>query len=376
MNILILSWRGPKHPNAGGAEISTHEHAKGWVKAGHDVTLFTSAFVGYREKEVIDGVKIKRCGRQMFGVQWEAFKWYLLGKHPKFDLVIDQFHGIPFFTPLYVRIKKLGFIHETAKEVWRLNSWRAPLNLLPAIFGTFLEPFIFRLLYINVPFMTVSDSTKEDLVEWGIPQKQITVIFNGLSIPKTIKVFKNEEKKTLIFLGVLTKDKGIEDVLKVFGLINQTKQEEWQFWVVGKADPEYLRRLKLQSKKLGIDKWIKFWGFVSDEKKFELLSKSRIAINPSVREGWGLVVIEAASAGTPTVAFNVPGLRDSIINNETGIICSENTVENLARATLMLINDAKKYKRMSRNAVIWSKKFSWKKSAKISLMLINNLVKV
>src|SRR6266498_3127303 len=110
MNILIFSWRGPKHPNAGGAEISTHEHAKGWVKAGHRVTLFTSYFPNSKKEEVIDGIEVKRYGRQMFGVQWEAFVWYLFKPHEKFDLVIDEFHGIPFFTPLYVKVKKMGFI--------------------------------------------------------------------------------------------------------------------------------------------------------------------------------------------------------------------------------------------------------------------------
>ncbi len=128
MNILILSWRGIGHPNAGGAEIVTHEHAKGWVKAGHQVILFTSYFPDAKREEVIDGIEIKRYGRQMLGVQWEAFKWYLFGVHCKFDLVIDQFHGIPFFTPFYVRSKKIAFIHEVAKEVWRLNS--LPKDLL------------------------------------------------------------------------------------------------------------------------------------------------------------------------------------------------------------------------------------------------------
>ena len=285
-------------------------------------------------------------------------------------MVIDEFHGIPFFTPLFVRGKKLGFIHETTKEVWKLNPWKTPLNLLPSILGTFLEPFIFKLFYKNIPFMTVSNSTKKDLVEWGIPQKQITIIHNGLSTPKVRKTFKKEKKKTLIFLGALRKDKGIENALKVFKLVEQAEKDKWQFWIVGKVDPVYLRKLELQSRKLGVDKKILFWGFVSEEKKFELLGKAHVAINPSIREGWGLVVIEAAYAGTPTVAFDVPGLRDSIINNRTGIICAENTVDGLARKILELMKDVKRYKRISKNATVWSRKFSWDKSVSLSLQLL------
>lgn len=374
MNILIFSWRGPKHPNSGGAEISTHEHAKGWVKAGHDVTLFTSVFVGCRKQEVINGVKIERRGRQILGVQWEAFKWYMFGKHLKFDLVVDQFHGIPFFTPLYVGAKKLAFIHEVTKEVWRLNPWPWPFNKIAAFVGEIFEPVIFR-LYKKIPFMTVSNSTKNDLVVWGILKDQIKIVYNGITVPKIIKKTRKEDKKTLIFLGALSKDKGIEDALKIFQLITQSAKEEWKFWVVGEVDPRYLKKLRLQTQKLGIYKRIKFWGFVNEKKKFELLSRAHVAINTSIREGWGLVVVEAAAMGIPTVSFNVPGLRDSIINGKTGIICSKNKIKDLADRILKLVDDEKRYRLISQNAVMWSKRFSWRKSIKESLGLINNLVK-
>lgn len=371
MKILILSWRGPKHPNAGGAEISTHEHAKGWVKSGHEVTLFTSAFVGCKKQEVIDGVKIIRWGRQIFGVQWAAFRWYLFNKHPKFDLVVDQFHGIPFFTPLYIGTKKLAFIHEVTKEVWKLNPWPWPFNQLTSIIGQIFEPIIFK-LYKKVPFMTVSESTRNDLVKWGIPKDKINVICNGLNTPKNKKVVEKEKKKTLIFLGALSKDKGIEDALKVFGLINQNKQEDWQFWVLGKADIKYLKKLKIQCGKLGVDKKVRFWGFVNEGKKFELLAKAHVLINPSIREGWGLVVVEAAFVSTPTVGYNVPGLRDSILKDKTGILCvSQPKV--CAKIIVDLMKNQKKYKMLSRNCIKWAKVFTWEDARRKSIKLIQSL---
>lgn len=119
LKILIFSWRGPKHPHQGGAEIVTHEHAKAWVRAGHDVTLFTSHFDDAEFEETIDGVKIIRAGSQILTVQLKAFLWYFFRNKNSFDLVIDQFHGLPFFTPLYVRSQKLAFIHEVTKDVWK-----------------------------------------------------------------------------------------------------------------------------------------------------------------------------------------------------------------------------------------------------------------
>ena len=372
MKILLLSWRGPKHPNAGGAEISTHEHAKGWVKAGHEVILFTSAFKGCKEEEVIDGVVIKRRGRQIFGVQWEAFKRYLFGNHQKFDLVIDQFHGIPFFTPLYIKTKKLAFIHEVTKEVWKLNPWPWPFNRITALLGEISEPLIFK-LYRRVPFMTVSQSTKKDLIAWGIPEQKISVIHNGVNVCRFTKFPYKEKMKTVIFLGSISKDKGIEHALEAFAKINQ-RESDWRFWIVGFSDSRYLKFLIERSKKLGIEKNIKFWGFVSERKKFELLARAHILINPSVREGWGLVVIEAASVGIPTIGYNVAGLKDSIIDGKTGILCNANPIS-CAQAVLTLMSNKKYYERFKKNCFEWSRQFSWNKTNKESLKLISKLVK-
>ncbi len=369
MNILIFSWRGPGHPNVGGAESSTHEHAKGWVRAGHNVTLFTSHYQGARREENVDGVTILRAGSQVMGVQIEALKWYLFSSHRKFDLVIDQFHGIPFFTPFFVRVKKLAFIHEVTKEIWKLNPWPKPWYFIPAIFGSLLEPLIFRFFYSRMPFMTVSESTKKDLMSWGIPAENVKMIHNGITVPH-IKIPAKENKKTLIYLGSLSKDKGTEDALKVFSLL---KKEDFQFWVVGKSDPRYLKFLKKMSQKLGIDKRVKFFGFVPEVRKYELLARAHLLINPSIREGWGLVVIEAARMGTPTVAYNVAGLKDSVVDGKTGILCQHNSVSNLAEEILKLLDNEEKLQGMSKQAIAWSKKFRWHESVARSLKLIDKV---
>lgn len=374
MNILVLSWRGPGHPHVGGAEQSTFEHAKGWVKAGHQVTLFTSSFAEGKDEEILNGVRIIRKGDQILVVRVAAIWWYLFGKHPRYDLIIDEFHGVPFFTPLYAGTKKLAFIHEVTKEVWRLNPWPWPFNLIPATLGTAVEPLIFKLLYKNIPFMTVSQSTKKDLISWGIPKNNITVIYNGITVPKLRSIPSKERLKTLIFLGAISKDKGIEDAIRVFYLINKT-QGDWQFWVVGKANTKYLEKLKKLTKKLSLHKKVKFFGFVSDRQKYELLAKAHILINPSIREGWGLVVIEAARVGTPTVGYKVPGLMDSIKNGKTGILCNPKP-EDCAAAVMSLINNMNKYKSLSINCLRWSKKFSWDKSSKQSLKLITKIANV
>lgn len=385
MNILVLSWRDPKHPLSGGAEQVMHEHMKGWIGAGHKVTLFSSKVDTLPNEEVIDDVHIVRRGYKYLGVQVAAFFWYLFGKHESFSLVIDEFHGIPFFTPLYVSEPKLAVIQEMAREVWLKNPLTWPINLIVGTIGYILEPLVFHLYKHsllpgsrNINFMTGSESAKAELIKVGINKKYISVVPHGSLIKYPPTKIRKERVPTVIYLGALSKDKGIEDAIKCFKILNELGN--YQFWVIGNAEtPEYEKKVKSLSIRFGLENKIKFWGGkdkVNDAKKFELLRRSHIMVNPSIREGWGLVNIEANAMGTPVVAYNSPGLVDSVGKGRGGIICSVNSPECLANEIKLLFDDKSRYKKMVDEAILWSKKFSWEKSKSMSLTLIENVVKL
>ncbi len=369
MNILIFSWRDPKHPFNGGAERVTHEHAKAWIKAGHSVTLFTSMYTNAKHEEVLDGVHIIRRGNELVTVQIAAFFWYLFAKHQSFDLVFDHFHGIPFFTPLFIRPKKIAFIHEVAIEVWKLNEIRGPLKHLPSFFGPIIEPMIFK-LYRNIPFITVSESTKKDIMKMGIPEKNITIIENGLVTHK-VETQKNKIK-TAMYLGAIAKDKGIDDAINVFSKVYK-KDSAWQFWIVGRGAEIEVHRLKEKSKRSGIAEKTIFWGYISEEKKFELLAKAHVLVNPSVHEGWGLVNLEANSVGTPVIAYDVHGSRDSIVHDKTGILVPRGDTKEMAKKVMELIDDKKRYGVMQKEVVAWSNRFTWEKATQESLAYIQKM---
>jgi glycosyltransferase involved in cell wall biosynthesis len=371
MNILVFSWRDPKHPLAGGAEQVMHEHMKGWVKAGHQVTLFSSHFKGGARKEKLDGILIVRYGYQLLGVHLAGFFWYFFGKHKKFDLVVDQFHGIPFFTPFYVRAPKLAVLQEVAREVWFVNHLPKPFNWIVGWLGYLGEPFVF-LFYRRIPFMVGSKSAKKDLIKFRIPSKNITIIPHGVIIERAKVKAQKSKIKTIIFLGALAKDKGIEDAIRTFAILN--REGRFQFWVVGKGSKKYLDELVKLARKLGLQKKIKFWGFVSQKKKFEFLRRAHVMINPSIREGWGLVNIEANAMATPVVAYNSPGLVDSVKEGQSGIICRKNTPREMANQVFNLLNNKALYNKLQKGAISWSKNFSWKKSKKKSLDLITSII--
>ena len=373
MNILVLGWRDPKHPTSGGAEQVMHEHMKGWVRQGHLVTLFSSHFKNAKRKENLDGIEIIRHGYQLLGVHAVAFFWYFFGNHKKFDLVVDQFHGIPFFTPLYVRSKKLAVIQEVAREVWFDNHLPKPLSYIVGFVGFNIEPVVFK-IYKKIIFMTGSESAKNDLIKMGIKKDKIKIIHHGIIIKAPKKFVKKEKIKTLTFLGAITKDKGIEEIVSSFSLlVNKKKFPKLNLWIIGKGNVLYIKHIKnlVNSKKIG-NRTV-FWGFVSLEKKFELLKKSHLLINPSIREWWGLVNIEANAMGTPVVAYNSPGLTDSVKDNVSGILCKKNSPEEMAQVVEELLKNSKKYKKLQKKSIKWSKKFTWKGSQKLSIDLIEKI---
>lgn len=369
MNILVLSWRDPKHPQAGGAEQVMHEHSMGWIKNGYQVTLLSSRFKGFTEKENLDGVDIIRKGDQYLGVKIAAVFYYLKNKD-KFDFVIDQFHGIPFFTPFFVKKPKLAVLQEVTRKVWFLNGLQFPINYIVGVIGYLFEPFIF-LFYKKTPFMVGSKSAKEDLYKMRIPAKNITIVSHGVIVRKPPKKVVRNKIKTVIYLGALAKDKGIEDAIKAFSILD--KKGRYLFWVVGRGNEIYKNYLLALCDYLGLTGKVKFWGYVGIEKKFELLARAHLLVNPSAREGWGLVNVEANAMGVPVVAYKSAGLIDSVKDGINGLICQKNTPQKMSVAVISILDNPILYMKLSVRAEKWSKNFSWEKSCKQSLKLLGEV---
>lgn len=364
MKILILNWRDPENPLAGGAEQSLYEHAKYWAKKGASITWFSSSFKNAKREDSLGNIKIIRAGSH-YTVHLLFLIYWLFGKIGKdFDIIVDCFHFIPFFTPLYIKkIKKIALINEVADKLW-FSNLLFPFSWI----GYKIEPLFFK-FYMNVPFITASESAKKDLVKMGIREKDINIIHHGVTLPPTLPIKRESKNPTIIYCSRVTEDKGIEDALKAFNIL---KEEifDLEFWIIGKEEKsgyleDLLKRNKISSKQ------IKYFGFVSEKKKFELLSKTWILVHPSKKEGWGLNVIEANSVGTPAIGYDVEGLRDSIKNNETGLL-SETNPKDLAGKTRLLIDNSKMRKDLSDNATKWSKEFDWDLSGKQSWSLIYN----
>lgn len=369
MRILILNWRDIKNPRAGGAEVLTHEMARRWVAWGHTVMQISGGFAGAKKEEIVDGVLIIRKGMSdilAFGipVQLAAYIWFIKQKKNAFDVVIDEIHGIPFFSPLYVRNKKVALICEVADEIWHV-IFKFPLNIV----GKFIERNSFR-FYKNVPFLAISQSTKKDLLEMGVDESHITVLPMGVSAPSKIKSFPKEKKPTIIFLGRLLKTKGVEDAIGAFEQVSK-KRKNAVLWIVGKAEDDYQAYLSKRIEKSGVGRQVKFFGFVNTEKKFELLTRAHILIVPSVKEGWGLIVAEAGLCKTPSVVYDVSGLRDIVTHGLNGLIVPKNT-RAMAAAVEKLFQDKAYYNQLALGAYHNAKTHNWDNTAAEALAILEN----
>lgn len=359
MKILIINWRSIKDPLEGGAERATMEHARRWVKKYKaKVTWLSPKYNLNIGSEDIEGIHFHYVGyplhRKISEVVFTfplfyflAFWTYLTNYKGKVDVVIDQVHGIPYLTPLYVKEKIVVYIHEVAGEIWDI-MYPFPINKI----GRFLERFMYP-LYKKIPFVGAVTVTKE-LQSIGINKDQITTINYGVTAPELNKVPQKNKNLTILFLNRLVKMKGPERAIDIFNMVHK-KDNSAKLVIAGKGEAQFEKELKQKVKKLHLDNNVVFAGFITEKEKFKLLSLSHVLLNTSFKEGWGLVNIEANSHGTPAVSFKVKGNTESIKENVSGFLFDENDYEKMADKIISLKNN----KAIQKSALEYSKKFDW-----------------
>lgn len=356
MKILIFNLRDHKHPGAGGAEYFTHEVAKRWVAQGHAVTIIASTFKSGTKTDFVDGVSVVRLGNYLT-VRRKARQFYQKHLKGKFDVVVDEYTNIPFLARRFVREPVVFLVFEVVGEKY--------ISGLPPLVGRFMhhlvEPYWYK-SYRDVPTVTISKSTEDDLKGYGL--NKITTIPVGPGITPLKLVPHKEEAPTFLYVGLLKKVNLVDHVVKAFRLI-ASEIPEATLWIVGRGSE--LDRLKRLARGLPVQ----FFGYVDEGLKFDLMKRAHAILVPGLREGWGLVITEANSCGTPAIAYNIVGHKDSIRHSETGLLVQP-TPQALARAAIRLAQDAGLCNRLSCNALEWSRQFSWDKTASEFMDIIDS----
>lgn len=356
MKILIFNWKDLKNPKAGGAELVTQEIAKRFVLDGHQVTIICSNFKNSKQFDNYHGVKIIRVGNK-WTVYWKAFRYYKKYLANKFDLVIDEINTVPFFAKFYVKEKNIILCFQLCRQVW-FYQIIFPFNLI----GYLIEP-IYLWLLRKQKVLTESESTKEDLQKYGFKKNNIFIFNIGIET-KPVEYLNNIKKynnPTILSLGTIRSMKRPLHIIKAFEIARK-KIPNLKLAIAGDALTRYAKKVLKYIDNSKYKDSTNYLGKVDKDQKIKLMQKSHLICVTSVKEGWGIIVTEANSQGTPAIVYNVDGLKDSVKNNQTGIICQQNNPENLAKNIVELLDNPKKYQTLRINAWQWSKEMNFERS--------------
>jgi glycosyltransferase involved in cell wall biosynthesis len=349
MRFLMLNWRDPNNPMSGGAERVSQAYLAALLERGHEVWWYANEYPGGAPAETVRGIRIVRGGGKGTSII-QAWRWYR--RQAPFDLVIDQHHGLPWYAPWWSGTNCVAYIHEVLGPIWNaFYSW--PLSRI----GDWQERWT-HWVYRAVPFWTPSESTKRVLHKHGV--REVQVFPNGTDATPLAELDGKRlcQPVRLVAVARLAPNKRVEHAIQAVRVLLQRGIQS-HLTVVGTGEVEV--QLQQVAHQLEVAERVTFTGQLPEEGKDAELRRAHLLIHTSIREGWGLNVIEANALGTPAIVYPVGGLVDSTLDGQTGIIARAETPEAVAESVLSLLSQAPEYDRLRLNAWERAKTFAWRK---------------
>ncbi len=355
LRVLFLNWRDTRHPEGGGSEVYVENVARSLAAAGHDVTVFCAMYEGALERETVDGVHFVRGGTKL-SVYPEAVRRVRRKEFGHLDVIVDVQNGIPFMsravaggTPIVV------LVHHVHRE-----QWPVVYDKVRARIGWWIESVVAPRLYRDCTYVAVSDRTATELSELGVDPQRITVIHNGIEQAPGLDVQRSETPHVVV-VGRLVPHKRVEHVLRAAAALRR-RHPDLRVSVVG--DGWWAGRLRRVADTLGVSDLVTFRGFVDEKTKHEIYGSAWVLALPSLKEGWGIVVMEAATHSVPTVAYRAAGgVTESIVDGQTGVLV-DGGVQDYTRALGDLLADRRAIDTMGAAARDRTQEFSWAATAK------------
>jgi glycosyltransferase involved in cell wall biosynthesis len=294
--ILFIAWRDLANPRAGGSEVLVDRLAAGMLARGDQVMLLCGGPTAPRPYPVV------RCGGTYSQFLRAPFAY--LRRFRDCDLVVEVCNGMPYLSPLWCRRPVICLVNHVHSELWPIR-FRPPVSSIGRSVESVVMPWVHR----RNLFLTVSGSTADSLQRMGVEADRIRQICNGVEQPDPPTPRSREP--LFLALGRLTDYKRLDLLLRLWERVRHVTGGRL---VIAGDGPERARLEALA----GPD--VTFTGRVSEQEKHRLLCSAWLLVHPALIEGWGIVVAEAAIRGTPAVAFDVPGLRDSVVHGQTGLL--------------------------------------------------------
>lgn len=356
LRVLYLSWRDRDNPEAGGAETFTERTAEVLTELGHAVTIVTSRFPGAGRTDRHGDVEVVRRGGRF--TCYAAGLLYAARHRDDFDIVIDVQNGVPFWAPLLARLPVVNVTHHVHRD-----QWRVIFGPKLARFGWFLESKVAPAVYRNCRYVTVSQSSRDDLVELGIDKDRIDIVYSGNDRPAALEhstMHPHSPTPVLTVLGRLVPHKQVETAIDILADL-QDAHPRLRLDIIGAG--YWHEELVRHAKARGVLDRVDFHGFVDDATKHRLLGRSWLMLMPSHKEGWGLTIVEAGLHETPALAFaHAGGPTESILHGETGLLA--HTPEEMLEQVDVLLRDHDLRTALGRAAREHALSFDWASSGK------------
>jgi glycosyltransferase involved in cell wall biosynthesis len=354
MNILLVNWQDLENPHAGGAEIHLFEIFGRLAAAGHRVRLVCSGWPGSPAGATVRGIEVTRVGgRHSFALRGRgAVRRALRAERP--DVLVEDVNKLPLFLTLGTRVPFCVIVpHLFGGTAFEEASW-------PAAATVWLSERPLARAYRRAGWHAISESTRDDLVARGVPGERIRVIHPGVDGVRFRPGGARAAAPTFLYVGRLKRYKGIDLAIRALAVARRSRPD-LRLEVAGTGD--YRAALEQLAASLAQADAVTFHGFVSESGKLALLRSAWANVFPSPKEGWGITVVEAAACGTPSLASDSPGLRDSVRQGETGYLVPHGDVDALAARMLELAGDPDLVARLGACARRFAESLTWERTA-------------
>lgn len=348
--VLILNERDPCHPRAGGAETHVYEIFGRLAERGWAVTHLAAGFRGGAARERVRGIEVRRLGPLPVYYPRAALATRRETRGNRFDVVVECLNKVPYYSPIYAAKPVLALCHHLFGEVaFQQVSW-------PVAAAVWTSERLIPPLYRRSHFVAISDSTRRDLCRRGVAADRIRVSHPGIDHPATPPDVATPRERRVIYVGRLEAYKKVDVLLRAMARL-AGELPDVEIVVVGRGPAR--PALEALAEELGLADRTHFAGFVTDAERDRLLAAARVCVCPSEKEGWGLTVVESNAMGTPVVATDADGLRDSVRDGKTGFLVADADVSGFARRIGELLRDDRLAVEMSSAALAWARHFDW-----------------
>lgn len=350
--VHVLAWRDLVDIEAGGSELHAARVLALWSEAGLEVTMRTSYAQGHPYVGERDGYRIVRKHGRLMVFPTTVISEILGGLGPR-DAIVEIWNGVPFLTPIWARRPRSTWIHHVHRDMWEMV-----LEPGLARAGKFFERRVAPPLYRRTPIVTLSESSREEIIDYlHLPSRNVRVVPPG--IDERFHPDGNRSHTPLVVsVGRLMPSKRFEDLIDSMAEVRRSVPDV-ELVIVGDGYERPMLEARVAA--VGAQSWIRLAGRVSDEELLSLYRRAWLVASASIAEGWGMTLTEAAGCGTPAVATNIAGHRDSVDPDRSGILTDSPRA--FTEAITAVLSDTALRERLSRGALEHAARLTWTATA-------------